>query len=153
MPRWLEHVLGNLSAFEALLSFLGSLVVAMIPIYLRIRSELRKKEEAMCSVPPSKLPTPDARASETEAEQAHVALRRAQWRIKDLELDLSRVGEDHGRTAWALRAATVECTRLWALVADLEDRLREAGGSSAVVASDNRPTPKRGMPRARDGEE
>lgn len=152
MPQWLQSALSHLTEVEAFLTFMGSLLLACVPIYFKVRAEVRRNQQAMLSVPPTACPQPDARASETEAEQAHVALRRAQWRIKDLELDLSRVGEDHGRTAWALRAATVECTRLWALVADLEDRLREAR-SSAVVTADNRPTPKRGMLRAKDEEE
>jgi BMFP domain-containing protein YqiC len=49
----------------------------------------------------------------------------AQWRIRELEADLSRTSEDAARMAMALRAMVAECSLLRARVAELEDRQRE----------------------------
>lgn len=138
--------MGNLSAVEAALSFLGSIVVAMIPVYLRIRSELRKKEMAMRSVPPS---GPSTAEREPEAERevtaVHASHYRELWvreeRIRMLHDELRLVGEDHGRTARALSQAQGENQRLKARLAELEGRAPDGDVHE-------RPTPKGGMPRA-----
>ena len=101
-------------------------------------------------------------------EQANVDLHRAQWRIAELEADLSRTGQDHARTASALRSTTAECERLRARVAELEERQRAIDGGHThlppaprtagsrpsweavhVEEVDDQATPRQGSPRPR----
>lgn len=132
MAPWLEGVLGHLSALEAVLSFLGSMVVALIPVFVRIHKQLREAQKAMLSVPPT---TPPERGEGDGGESEGPRVPATEpWvyeqRIRELTDELRTVGEDHARTARALDATEKRLAMLRAHVAELE---RGGGGGGEVV--------------------
>ena len=169
MPSWLQRLLEILSPEGALVTALGTLLAVLraVGVVLEAR-KTRRFRELERSIPPSPRPVVPESTLAAELEQAHADLRRAQWRINDLEHDLSRTGEDHARTASSLGSTTAECSRLRARVAELEERQsaidsgyqgipthpRTPSSSPSwepvhVVDEDETPTPPQGTRRPR----
>lgn len=139
---WLERILSHLSAVEAVLSFLGSIVVAMIPFWLKIRAELKRNEAAMRQIPPS---LPPSQLTPAEIELAdNAALHRKVWardeRIRAMGAELSEVGADQAKLAHALNESEIENERLRTRLAEFES------------AGHTRPTPRTGTRARRTGE-
>lgn len=121
------------------------------------------------SVPPSECTVQTDSELATENQRLRGELHRLQWRVEELELQLTEVGRDHGHTARALTREREECERLRARVVELADMLRavnsgasthlpthpKSRGSSPSIESvhiteiDDRPTPRMGMKRVR----
>lgn len=155
---WLRH----LSAAEAFLSLLGSAVVAIIAVFVRIRRELKRAQVAMLSVPPTVPPEAgggdglegdgdelargdDGLEGEGEGgdgDGGEAALRRdlraREARIRALGEELQVLGADHARTANALSEALRTNARLRAHVLDLEQR-RLLASPTATSAARRRP--------------
>ena len=125
MPGWLKNTLGHLTEVEAVLTFFGSVLLACVPIFFKVRAEVKRNQKAMMSVPPteaapasaeagakhSSLPplprylqtTPRASVEEAGGRSSRI---RIAWSpetvISSLERELRTVGEDHAKTAQAL---------------------------------------------------
>lgn len=127
MPEWLQDTLGHLTEVEAVLTFFGSVLLACVPIYFRVRAEVKRNQKAMLAVPPTASPvgsasaetgpkhsslpplpaylqtTPRASAEEASGRSSRI---RIAWSpetvISSLEHELRTVGEDHAKTAQAL---------------------------------------------------
>lgn len=134
MPGWLEGVLGHLSALEAALSMFGSLVVAVIPLIVKVRLEVRRAQKAMLSVPPTEPPDAPKPGSEVEVPTVRPS---EPWvyeqRIRQLTDELRTVGEDHARTARALDSAEKRLALLRAHVLELEERAEAVGHETPTV--------------------
>ncbi len=170
MPDWLTHLLGQLSPEGVV----GGTIVALAAIVRTVGAIMealtnRRWAKTAHSVPPSECTVrPDSEIA-TENQQLRGEIHRLRWRVEELELQLTEVGRDHGRTAQALTREREEVRRLQSRVAELEDMLRAVNsgasthlpthprtrGSSPswegvnVEERDERPTPRLGIKKVR----
>jgi BMFP domain-containing protein YqiC len=174
VPTWWIDLLGQLSPEGVV----GGTIVALAALVRGLGAIMEARTTRVFktnvrSIPPSIPPSDGTVTDEVELTRENERLRselhRLQWRVEEVESQLTEVGRDHGLTARSLTREREECERMHARVIELEDMLRAVNsgasthlpthpstrGSSpsweAVDAReiDARPTPKLGSRRVR----
>jgi hypothetical protein len=150
MLDWLTQLLSQISP-EGFVSGTVALLVAIVRILgavMESRTTRQFKHKAR-SIPPSDFISPEREGIEQENERLRGDLCRLQWRIDELETQLTEVGRDHGHTARALTHERDECERLRIRLGELKDELINRRSSPDPIAVDDRPTPKMGTRKVR----
>jgi predicted nuclease with TOPRIM domain len=156
MLDWLTRALSQISP-EGFVSGTLALLAAIVRILGAVMEARTTREfkHKVRSIPPSDFVAPDREGIEQENERLRGDLCRLQWRIDELETQLTEVGRDHGHTARALTHERDECDRLRVRIGELKDELSKRRSSPSVdnvyapTAIDDRPTPKMGTRKVR----
>jgi predicted nuclease with TOPRIM domain len=156
-------VSGTIAAIAAIIRTVAAVLEA------RTTRNFKRK---VSSIPPSECTMRDLTEIERENERMRGELHRLQWRVDELEKQLTEVGRDHSHTARALNREREDCEMLRLRVGELKEALRAVNSGASthlpthprtrgsapswepidVVEEDARPTPRMGMKRVKRDE-